>query len=62
MDVGLVGDIALALRAQPLDQLGRKVVALAVFLVAAEADDIGVVGVDGQFPVFKAGQAGKIVL
>ena len=62
MDVGIVGDIAFALGPQPLDQLGREVVALAFLLVAAEADDVGIVGVDHQFAVLELGETGEIVL
>jgi hypothetical protein len=61
VDVGVVGDVSRALRAQPVDQLRRKVVALAVFLVAAEADHVGVVGVDRQFAVLELRQAREIV-
>jgi hypothetical protein len=49
-------------RAQPFDQLGREVVALALFLVAAETDDVGVVGVDDQFAVLEFRQAREVVL
>src|SRR5690554_699024 len=62
MDVGVVGDVAFALGPQPLDQLGREVVALALFLVTAEADDVGVVGIDDQLAVLELGQTGEIVL
>ena len=62
MDVGVIGDVALTLGPQPLDQLGREVVALALFLVAAETDDVGVVGIDDQLTIFKLGQPGEIVL
>lgn len=51
-----------ALGPQPLDQLGREVVALAFLLVAAEADDVGIVGVDHQFAVLELGETGEIVL
>ncbi len=61
MDVRVVGDIAFALGPEPVDQLGREVITLAVFLVAPETDDVGVVGVDGQLAVLEFGQTGEIV-
>ncbi len=62
MDVGVIGDVALTLGPEPLDQLGREVIALALFLVAAETDDVGVVGIDDQLTIFKLGQPGEVVL
>ncbi|OMP11032.1 hypothetical protein COLO4_04070, partial [Corchorus olitorius] len=62
VDVRLVGDVAFALRTQPLDQLRREVEALALLFIAAQADDVGVLGVDHQFAVFEAGQAREVVL
>ena len=65
MDVGVVGDVAVAHRAEPVDQLGREVVAPAfsifVLLVAAEADHVGVVGVDDQFAILEFRQPRKVV-
>ncbi|MCY1420537.1 hypothetical protein D9M71_361620 [compost metagenome] len=61
VDVRLVGDVAFALWTQPLDQLRREVVTLALFFVATQADDVGVVGVDHQFAVFERSQAREII-
>ncbi len=61
VDVGIVGDIAFTLGPQPLDQLGREVIALALFLVAAEADHVGVIGIDDQLAILEFGQARKII-
>ena len=57
MDVGVVGDVAFALRPQPLDQLLGEIEAFAVFFITAQADDVGVLGVDHQLAVFELGQA-----
>ncbi len=62
MNIRVVGDIAFALGSQPLDQLGREVIALALLLVATEADDVGVFGIDGQLAVLEGRQAREIVL
>jgi len=61
VDVRLVGDIAFALWPQPLDQFWREVEPLALFLVTAQADHVGVFGVDHQFAVFKRGQTREVV-
>jgi hypothetical protein len=62
VDVGVVGDVALAPRAEPVDQLRREVVALARLLVAAQADHVGVVGVDDELAVLEFRQAREVVL
>ena len=62
VDVRVVGNVAVAHRAQPVDQLRREVVALALLLVAAEANHVGVVGVDDQLAVLELRQAREIVL
>ncbi|MCY1407306.1 hypothetical protein D9M71_226030 [compost metagenome] len=61
MDVRLVGDVAFALGPQPLDQLWREIETLALLFMAAQADDVGVIGVDHQFAVFETGQAREVV-
>ncbi|MCY1391860.1 hypothetical protein D9M71_67120 [compost metagenome] len=61
MNIRLIGDVAFALGPQPLDQLGREVETLALLFITAQANDVGVVGVDHQFAVFETGQAREVV-
>lgn len=61
MDVRLVGDVAFALGTQPLDQLRREVEAFAFLFVAAQADNVCVVGIDHQLAVLETGQTREVI-
>ena len=65
VDVRVVGDVAVAHRAEPVDQFRREVEAPAfsifLLLVATEADHVGVVGVDDQLAVLEFRQPREVV-
>ncbi len=61
VNVGFIGHVANAFRAEPFDQLRREIEALAVLFIATQADDVGQLGIDDQLAILEGRQTRKVV-